>query len=94
MKGLRIFLALLILVVLFIFSASNAQPVQVFFWDYRTAPLPLFLVLILLFVLGFVLAALFGAFRASRLRRQISQLRREVETLRQAIPPRRGPPSA
>jgi len=90
MKTLRIFLAFVILVVLFIFSVNNAQSVQVIFFSYRTPPLPLFLVLIFIFALGFLLAALLSALKISQLRRQLTQLRRETESLRKDDSTRNG----
>ena len=82
MRTLRMFLAFVILIVLFIFCAHNAQSVQVIFFSYRTPPLPLFLILLFIFALGFFLAALLMALKVSHLRRQLAQLRREVEVLR------------
>jgi uncharacterized integral membrane protein len=82
MKTPRIFLAFVILVVLFIFSVNNAQSVQLIIFSYRTPPLPLFLILLFIFALGFFLAALLSALKISQLRRQLAQLHREAEALR------------
>jgi uncharacterized integral membrane protein len=79
MKTLRYALALIILIVLFIFSAYNAQLVRLSFFEYQTPQLPLFLVLIFVFFLGLLLAGLFNTLRVSQLRRQIGQLQREVD---------------
>jgi uncharacterized integral membrane protein len=79
MKTLRILLASVILLVLFIFSINNAQSVQIIFFSYRTPPMPLFLILIFIFFLGFILAALFSAMKITQLNRHLNRLRREME---------------
>jgi len=79
MKYVKIFLALVILVVMFIFGINNAQTVQVIFFSYHSPPLPLFLILLFSFALGFVMAALVCAIRFGQLHRQIAQLRRELK---------------
>ena len=79
MKTLRILLAFVILLVLFIFSINNAQSVQIIFFSYRTPPMPLFLILSFIFLLGFILAALFSTMKIAQLHRQINRLRREME---------------
>ena len=82
MKTLRILLAFVILLVLFIFSINNAQSVQIIFFSYQTPPMPLFLILIFIFLLGFILAALFSTMKIAQLHRQINRLRREQEVLK------------
>ena len=82
MKTLRILLAFVILLVLFIFSINNAQSVQIIFFSYQTPPMPLFLILIFIFLLGFILAALFSTMKIAQLHRQINRLRREQEALK------------
>jgi uncharacterized integral membrane protein len=92
MKALRILFAVIILVLLFIFTVNNIQTVQLTFLGY-SAVLPLFLVIVTAFVFGFLLAALFGVVKGSQLRRQIRQLEKENQTMRmekerrQAFPP-------
>jgi uncharacterized integral membrane protein len=80
MKYVKIILALVILIVMFIFGVNNAQSVQVIFFSYHSPPLPLFLILLFSFSLGFVMAALVCAIRFGQLRRQIALLRRELKT--------------
>ena len=82
MKTLRILLAFVILLVLFIFSINNAQSVQIIFFSYRTPPMPLFLILSFIFLLGFILAALFSTMKIAQLHRQVNRLRREMEVLK------------
>jgi len=82
MKTLRILLAFVILLVLFIFSINNAQSVQIIFFSYQTPPMPLFLILSFIFLLGFILAALFSTMKIAQLHRQINRLRRENEALK------------
>jgi uncharacterized integral membrane protein len=81
MKALRILFAVIILVILFIFTVNNIQTVQLTFLRYR-AVLPLFLVIISAFVLGFLLAGLFGVLKGSQLRRQIRQLEKENQAMK------------
>ena len=82
MKTLRILLAFIILLVLFVFSINNAQSVQIIFFSYRTPPMPLFLILIFIFFLGVILASLFSAMKIAQLRHQHNRLRREMEALK------------
>ena len=82
MKTLRYAIALIILIVLFIFSVYNAQLVRLSLFDYQTPQLPLFLVLIFSFFLGLLLAGLFNTLKVAQLRRQIGQLQKEVDAVR------------
>jgi len=81
MKVARTALALVIVVVLFVFSIYNAHLVQLTLFSYQTPHLPLFLVLIFAFFLGFFLSALYCAVKVSLLRRQIGQLQKDKESL-------------
>lgn len=89
MKTLRIVLALAILVVLFIFGIYNAQLVQLTLFNYQTSHLPLFLVLIFVFFLGFFMAALYLSVKISKLRRQLDLSQREKEALLKELSSRR-----
>jgi len=84
-KVARTALALLILVILFVFSIYNAQLVQLTLFNYQAPHLPLFLVLIFAFFLGFFLSALYCAVKVSLLRRQIGQLQKEKEGLKSQL---------
>lgn len=90
MKTLRIILAFIILLVLFIFSINNAQSVQIIFFSYRTPPMPLFLIILFVFFLGIILAALFSTMKIAQLRRQLNRSRREMEALKKDDPRRQG----
>ena len=90
MKTLRIVLSLVILVVLFIFSIYNAQLVQLTLFNYQTPHLPLFLVLIFIFFLGFSLSALYCSVKVPLLRRQLSHLQREKDALQKDLADRRS----
>jgi len=85
MKNGQIVLAIVILVILFIFGIYNAQLVQLTLFNYQTPHLPLFLVLIFVFFLGFFLAALFYGWKLSRLRRQLDVALREKEVLQKEV---------
>lgn len=84
MKILRYTLALIILVVLFIFSVYNAQLVRLSLFNYQTPQLPLFLVLIFAFCLGLLLAGLFHTLKGAQLRRQVGALQREADAARRS----------
>lgn len=85
MKTGQLVLAIVILVILFIFGIYNAQLVQLTLFNYQTPHLPLFLVLIFVFFLGFFLAALFYRWKLSRLRRQLDVAQREQEVLQKEV---------
>lgn len=85
MKNTQIVLAIFILVILFIFGIYNAQLVQLTLFNYQTPHLPLFLVLIFVFFLGFLLAALYYSWKLSRLRRQLEVAQREKEVLQKEV---------
>jgi uncharacterized integral membrane protein len=89
MKTLRIVLAIAILVVLFIFGIYNAQLVQLTLFKYQTSHLPLFLVLIFVFFLGFFMAALYLSVKISILRRQLDLSQREKDALQKELASRR-----
>lgn len=94
MKTIRIVLALAILLVLFIFGIYNAQLVQLTLFNYQSPHLPLFLVLIFVFFLGFFLAALYFSLKISALRRQFDLAQREKESLEKELAGRGGPTPA
>jgi uncharacterized integral membrane protein len=94
MKTIRIVLALAILLVLFIFGIYNAQLVQLTLFNYQSPHLPLFLVLIFVFFLGFFLAALYFSLKISALRRQFDLAQREKESLKKELAGRSGPTPA
>lgn len=63
MKIVKSSLLLAILVILLVFSIYNGQPVELRFFSFRTPQLPLFLLLLFTFGLGFVLASLWGSLK-------------------------------
>lgn len=80
MKYVKIALALIILLVMFVFGINNAQTVQVIFFSYHSPPLPLFLILFFSFALGFLMAALVFAIRLGQLQRKISQQKKAMQS--------------
>ena len=64
MKIVKSSLLLAILVILLVFSIYNGQPVELRFFSYHTPKLPLFLLLLFTFALGFILASLWGSLKA------------------------------
>ena len=83
MRTFKLLLAIVILVMLLVFSAYNAQPVQIRFFGLQTGDLPLFLPIVFCFGLGFLAAALLATIRSSQLRRQVHQLERDLASARQ-----------
>jgi uncharacterized integral membrane protein len=77
-RTFKLSLAIAILVVLFIFSAFNSQPVQIRFIGFQSGDLPLFLFILFSFLLGFLVAALLSTIRVSQLRRQLHVLQKEA----------------
>lgn len=90
MKTTRLILSLVILLGLFLFGAFNYQPVRLKLFSYQTPELPLFLIVVFVFFLGFFLSALYYSVKASLLRRQIGQLQRDKEALQKDLANRRG----
>ena len=82
MKTFKITVALVIVVVIFLFSVHNSQPVEIVFFRYSTPPVPLFLIIVFMFLLGLLLTSLLVTVRMSHLNRQIGNIRRENDLLR------------
>jgi putative membrane protein len=93
MKEMRILFAVIILVLLFIFTVNNIQTVQLTFLGYRSE-LPLFLVIIISFALGFLFAALFNLIKNAQIRRQINQLQKENQAMKNERDKGTPPPQA
>ncbi len=85
MKTAKITAALAILVVLFIFSVNNYQPVAIAFLGYRSPAMPLFLIILFMFVLGGMLTGLIAAIRFSQLHRRNLLLQKEIDTLTKSL---------
>ena len=81
--GVAIFLFLLLV------SLQNADPVKLRFYTWASWEVPLILMLFVVFAVGVTAGLLVGAFRAARLKRQLSRLRREHARL---APPTPLPP--
>jgi putative membrane protein len=69
--GIVVFLFLLLI------SLQNADSVELRFFTWGPWKSPLILVLLIVFAVGVTAGLLVGAFRAARLKRQLSRLRRE-----------------
>ena len=69
--GVTVFLALLLL------ALQNAEGVRVRFYGWESWPIPLIVLLLIVFAVGITLGLLIGAVRAARLNRQLSRLRKE-----------------
>ncbi len=78
MKTAKLSIALVVLILLFIFSAYNSQPVQIRFIASQSGDFPLFLIILFSFLLGLFVAGLLGTIRGSQLRREIHSLRRDA----------------
>jgi uncharacterized integral membrane protein len=71
MKFVKMFLALVGLAVLFVFVRDNPGKVVVKFWDYSTPEIELFLILIITFVLGMIVASFGSTLKIIQLKRQL-----------------------
>jgi uncharacterized integral membrane protein len=79
--GVAVFLFLLVL------SLQNADPVKLHFFGWGPWEAPTILVLLIVFAVGVTAGLLVGAFRAARLKRQLSRLRRDHARLANAPSP-------
>lgn len=71
MKFVKMFLALVGLAVLFVFVRDNTGKIVVKFWDYATPEIEIFLILIITFVLGMIVASFGSTLKIMKLKRQI-----------------------
>jgi len=69
--GVAVFLALLLL------ALQNAEGVRVRFYGWESWPIPLVVLLLVVFAIGVTLGMLVGALRAAKLKRQLNRVRRE-----------------
>jgi uncharacterized integral membrane protein len=69
--GVAIFLFLLLV------SLQNAEQVKLRFYTWVSWEVPLILLLLVVFAVGVTAGLLVGAFRAARLKRQLSRFRRD-----------------
>jgi lipopolysaccharide assembly protein A len=69
--GVAVFLFLLVV------SLKNSDPAKLWFFGWGPWEAPLILVLLIVFAVGVTAGLLVGAFRAARLKRQLSRLRRD-----------------
>jgi len=80
MKSFKIFLLIVVLVALFVFSLNNTQMVKVAFVGFQTPEIPLFLIVLFIFALGFLLGLLVASLEMIRLRREASLARKALAT--------------
>lgn len=71
MKFVKMFLALVGLAVLFVFVRDNTGKIVVKFWDYTTPEIEIFLLLIITFVLGMIVASFGSTLKIMKLKRQL-----------------------
>jgi uncharacterized integral membrane protein len=71
MKFVKMFLALVGLAVLFVFVRDNTGKIVVRFWDYATPEIEIFLVLIITFALGMIVASFGSTLKIIKLKRQL-----------------------
>lgn len=71
MKFVKMFLALVGLAVLFVFVRDNTGKIVVKFWEYATPEIEIFLVLIITFVLGMIVASFGSTLKILQLKRQL-----------------------
>jgi uncharacterized integral membrane protein len=71
MKFVKMFLALVGLAVLFVFVRDNTGKIVVKFWEYSTPEIEIFLVLIITFVLGMIVASFGSTLKIVKLKHQL-----------------------
>jgi len=69
--GVAVFLAVLLL------ALQNSDHVAIRFYAWQSQPIPLIVLLLVVFAVGVTLGLLVGALRAARLKRQLSRLRKD-----------------
>ena len=84
--GVIVFLALLLL------ALQNADGVRIRFYGWESWPIPLIVLLLIVFAIGVTLGLLVGAVRAARFKRQLNRMRKDhVKHLAgNAVPPSDG----
>ncbi len=92
MQAIRTIIWIIVAVVLTIFAVANSQVVAVSVWPGYVAELPLSILIILVFLLGFLPPFLFNLGNRWRLGRQISMQEQVIAQLR--TPPPAPAPSA
>lgn len=85
MQAIRTFIWIIIAVTLTIFAVFNSQPVTVAIWPGTVAELPLSILIVLVFLLGFLPPFLFNLGNRWRLSRKISQQEQVIAQLRPTI---------
>jgi uncharacterized integral membrane protein len=86
MKALRLILTMAVLLLVLLLGIYNHQLVQLTLFSHQSLPIPLFLLVILCFAGGFLVASLVDVSKISRLRRE---LRREQQRA-VSVPPSAG----
>ena len=81
MQAIRTFIWIIIAVTLTIFAVFNSQPVTVAIWPGTVAELPLSILIVLVFLLGFLPPFLFNLGNRWRLSRKISQQEQVIAQL-------------
>lgn len=94
MKSFKIFLLIVVLVALFVFSLNNTQMVKVAFIGFETPEIPLFLIVLFIFALGFLLGLLVASLEMIRLRREAAQARKALVTAQAGGKPSEPEPPA
>lgn len=86
MQSVRTIIWIIVAVVLTIFAVANSQVVAVSVWPGYVAELPLSILIILVFLLGFLPPFLFNLGNRWRLGRQISMQEQVIAQLRTPAP--------
>jgi uncharacterized integral membrane protein len=82
MQAVRTLIWVIVAVVITVFAVANAQPVTVAVWPGSVAELPLSILIILVFLLGFLPPFLLNLGNRWRLSRKISQQEQVIAQLR------------
>ena len=82
MQAVRTLIWVIVAVIITVFAVANAQPVTVAVWPGSVAELPLSILIILVFLLGFLPPFLLNLGNRWRLSRRISQQEQVIAQLR------------
>lgn len=86
MQAVRTIIWIIIAVIMTVFAVANSQAVAVAIWPGYVAELPLSILIILVFLLGFLPPFLFNLGNRWRLSRQISMQEQVIAQLRAPAP--------
>ncbi len=89
MPALKVIIFILFLILIASFAVKNMNPVEVIYYDYklqsRTLELPLMVIILAPFGLGFIAAWLIGAYTRMKLRSTVRKQNKTIRSLEEEI---------